>query len=329
MGSGCMGLFDKLFGKKQQQETLDQGLQKTREGFFTKITKAIAGKSTVDEEVLDDVEDALVSADVGIETTVEIINRIEKRVAKDKYIGTGELNAILKSEIEAILVAAPQDTSYINYELPAGHKPHIILVVGVNGVGKTTTIGKLAHNFSKAGKSVLLGAADTFRAAAVDQLTIWSERTNVPIVKKEMGSDPASVAYDTVISGVAKNVDVIIIDTAGRLHNKAYLMDELTKIKRVIQKVIPEAPHEVMLVLDGSTGQNALEQAKHFTAATEVTGITITKLDGTAKGGVVLAIAHQFQIPVKFIGVGEKATDLLVFDKHQFVDGLFNLGEKV
>lgn len=324
-----MGLFDKLFGKKQQQETLEQGLQKTREGFFSKITKAIAGKSTVDEEVLDDVEDALVSADVGIETTVEIINRIEKRVAKDKYIGTGELNAILKSEIENVLVTAPQDTSYENYELPAGHKPHVILVVGVNGVGKTTTIGKLAHNFSKAGKSVLLGAADTFRAAAVDQLTIWSERTNVPIVKKEMGSDPASVAYDTIISGVAKNVDVIIIDTAGRLHNKAHLMDELTKIKRVIQKVIPEAPHEVMLVLDGSTGQNALEQARHFTAATDVTALTITKLDGTAKGGVVLAIAHQFKIPVKFIGVGEKATDLLVFDKHQFVEGLFNLADKV
>ena len=324
-----MGLFDKLFGKKQQQETLDLGLQKTREGFFGKITKAIAGKSTVDEEVLDDVEDALVSADVGIETTVEIINRIEKRVARDKYIGTGELNAILKNEIENVLITAPQDTSYENYELPAGHKPHVILVVGVNGVGKTTTIGKLAHNFSKAGKSVLLGAADTFRAAAVDQLTIWSERTNVPIVKKEMGSDPASVAYDTIISGVAKNVDVIIIDTAGRLHNKAHLMDELTKIKRVIQKVIPAAPHEVMLVLDGSTGQNALEQAKHFTAATDVTGITITKLDGTAKGGVVLAIAHQFKIPVKFIGVGEKATDLLVFDKRQFVEGLFNLGEKV
>jgi len=323
-----MGLFDKLFGKKQQQETLDQGLQKTREGFFSKITKAIAGKSTVDEEVLDDVEDALVSADVGIETTVEIINRIEKRVARDKYIGTSELNAILKSEIENVLITAPQDTSYENYELPAGHKPHVILVVGVNGVGKTTTIGKLAHNFSQAGKSVLLGAADTFRAAAVDQLTIWSERTNVPIVKKEMGSDPASVAYDTIISGVAKNVDVIIIDTAGRLHNKAYLMDELTKIKRVIQKVIPEAPHEVMLVLDGSTGQNALEQAKHFTAATDVTALTITKLDGTAKGGVVLAIAHQFKIPVKFIGVGEKATDLLVFNKQQFVEGLFNLGEK-
>lgn len=322
-----MGLFDKLFGKKQQQETLDQGLQKTREGFFGKITKAIAGKSTIDAEVLDNVEDALVSADVGIETTVEIINRIEKRVARDKYIGTNELNTILKTEIENVLVTAPQDLSYENYELPAGHRPHVILVVGVNGVGKTTTIGKLAHNFSLAGKSVLLGAADTFRAAAVDQLTIWSERTNVPIVKKEMGSDPASVAYDTVISGVAKEVDVIIIDTAGRLHNKVHLMDELTKIKRVIQKVIPEAPHEVMLVLDGSTGQNALEQAKHFTAATDVSAITITKLDGTAKGGVVLAIAHQFKIPVKFIGVGEKAEDLLVFDKHQFVEGLFNLGE--
>jgi fused signal recognition particle receptor len=322
-----MGLFDKLFGKKQQQESLGQGLQKTREGFFGKITKAIAGKSTIDAEVLDSVEDALVGADVGIETTVEIINRIEKRVATDKYIGTSELNAILKSEIENVLVTAPQDLSYENYALPTGHQPHVILVVGVNGVGKTTTIGKLAHNFSIAGKSVLLGAADTFRAAAVDQLTIWSERTNVPIVKKEMGSDPASVAYDTMISGVARGVDVIIIDTAGRLHNKAHLMDELTKIKRVIQKVIPEAPHEVMLVLDGSTGQNALEQAKHFTAATDVTGITITKLDGTAKGGVVLAIAHQFKIPVKFIGVGEKAEDLLVFDKHQFVEGLFNLGQ--
>lgn len=318
-----MGLFDKLFGKKEQKESLDQGLQKTKEGFFSKITKAIAGKSTVDEEVLDNLEDALISADVGIETTVEIIERIEKRVAKDKYLNTSELNSILKEEIENMLVDAPQDTSYKSYELPSGHTPHIILVVGVNGVGKTTTIGKLAHNFSLAGKSVLLGAADTFRAAAVDQLTIWSERTNVPIVKKEMGSDPASVAYDTIISGVARNSDVIIIDTAGRLHNKAYLMDELTKIKRVIQKVIPEAPHEVMLVLDGSTGQNALEQAKHFTAATDVTALTITKLDGTAKGGVVLAIAHQFKIPVKFIGVGEKATDLLVFDKKEFVDGLF------
>ena len=319
-----MGLFDKLFGKKQQQQSLDQGLQKTREGFFSKITKAIAGKSTVDTEVLDNLEDALVSADVGIETTVKIIEQIEKRVAKDKYLNTAELNKILKEEIQQILIGAPQDSSYENYELPSGHKPHIILVVGVNGVGKTTTIGKLAHNFSKAGKSVLLGAADTFRAAAVDQLTIWSERTGVPIVKKEMGSDPAAVAFDTVKSGVAKNVDVILIDTAGRLHNKAYLMDELTKIKRVIQKVIPDAPHEVMLVLDGSTGQNAIEQARHFTAATDVTALTITKLDGTAKGGVVLAIANQFKIPVKFIGVGEKATDLLVFDKQQFVEGLFS-----
>ena len=319
-----MGLFDKLFGKKQQQESLEQGLQKTREGFFNKITKAIAGKSTVDAEVLDDLEDALVSADVGIETTVKIIEQIEARVAKDKYLNTSELNKILKEEVQNILVAAPHDSSYENYELPAGHKPHVILVVGVNGVGKTTTIGKLAHNFSKAGKSVLLGAADTFRAAAVDQLTIWSERTGVDIVKKEMGSDPASVAFDTVKSGVAKNVDVIIIDTAGRLHNKIHLMDELSKIKKVIQKVIPLAPHEVMLVLDGSTGQNALEQAKHFTAATDVTALTVTKLDGTAKGGVVLAIASQFKIPVKFIGVGEKAEDLLVFDKQLFVEGLFN-----
>lgn len=322
-----MGLFDKLFGKKQQQESLEQGLQKTREGFFSKITKAIAGKSTVDTEVLDNLEDALISADVGIETTVKIIDQIEKRVARDKYLNTTELNKILREEIQATLVAAPQDSSYENYELPAGHKPHIILVVGVNGVGKTTTIGKLAHNFSKAGKSVLLGAADTFRAAAVDQLTIWSDRTGVPIVKKDMGSDPAAVAFDTVNSGVAKGVDVILIDTAGRLHNKAHLMDELSKIKRVIQKVIPDAPHEVMLVLDGSTGQNALEQAKHFTAATDVTALTVTKLDGTAKGGVVLAIANQFKIPVKFIGVGEKAEDLLVFDKQLFVDGLFTPGE--
>ncbi len=320
-----MGFFDKIFGKKQQQESIDQGLQKTREGFLGKISRAIAGKSTVDEEVLDQVEDALVTADIGVETTVKIIDALEARVAKDKYLNTAELNTILKDEIKNLLVSAPQDSSYNNYELPAGHKPHIILVVGVNGVGKTTTIGKLAHNFSLAGKSVLLGAADTFRAAAVDQLTIWSERTNVPIVKKEMGSDPASVAFDTVKSGLVKNADVVLIDTAGRLHNKAHLMDELSKIKKVIQKVIPEAPHEVMLVLDGSTGQNALEQARHFTAATDVTALTITKLDGTAKGGVVLAIANQFKIPVKFIGVGEKAEDLLVFDKDQFVNGLFQL----
>jgi len=320
-----MGLFDKIFGKKQQQETLEGGLQKTKEGFFGKIAKAIIGKSTIDADVLDEVENALVSADVGIATTVKIIERLEARVNEDKYMNSSELNGLIKKEIKELLVEASLANNYINYELPQGHKPHVMLIVGVNGVGKTTTIGKLAHNFTLAGKSVLLGAADTFRAAAVDQLTIWSERTNVPIVKKEMGSDPASVAYDTIISGVSKNVDVILIDTAGRLHNKAHLMDELTKIKRVIQKVIPEAPHEVMLVLDGSTGQNALEQAKQFTAATDVTALAITKLDGTAKGGVVLAIADQFKIPVKFIGVGEKATDLLVFDKDEFVDSLFSL----
>jgi fused signal recognition particle receptor len=318
-----MGIFDKIFGKKEQKETLDQGLEKTKAGFFDKITKAIAGKSTVDEEVLDDLENALVSADVGVDTTVKIIDGIEKRVAKDKYVNTNELNRILKEEIQSILVDAPQDTSYENYELPSGHKPHVILVVGVNGVGKTTTIGKLAHNFSLAGKSVLLGAADTFRAAAVDQLNIWSERTNVPIVKHAMGSDPSAVAFDAVQSAVARNADVVIIDTAGRLHNKIHLMDELNKIKRSVNKALPGAPHEVMLVLDGSTGQNALEQARHFTAATDVSALTITKLDGTAKGGVVLAIADQFKIPVKFIGVGEKATDLLVFDKKDFVDSLF------
>ena len=321
-----MGLFDKLFGKKEK-ETLDQGLQKTKEGFLSKITKAIAGKSTVDEEVLDNLEDALVSADVGIDTTVQIIDRIEKRVAKDKYLSTSELNKILQQEIETLLVDAPEGNQY-TFTSPMPANPYVILVVGVNGVGKTTTIGKLANNFKKAGKSVLLGAADTFRAAAVDQLTIWSERAGVPIVKQDMGSDPAAVAFDTVQSGVAKGNNIIIIDTAGRLHNKAHLMDELGKIKRVIQKVIPDAPHEVMLVLDGSTGQNALEQAKHFTAATDVTALTITKLDGTAKGGVVLAIANQFKIPVKFIGVGEKMDDLLVFDKHEFVDSLFNLEKK-
>ena len=318
-----MGILDKILGKKKHEESLEQGLQKTREGFFGKITRAIAGKSKVDEEVLDNLEDALVSADVGIDTTVKIIDRIEQRVAKDKYLNTSELTRVLREEIQDILVSAPGDSNYDDYALPSGHKPHVILVVGVNGVGKTTTIGKLAYNFSQAGQTVLLGAADTFRAAAVDQLTIWSERTGVPIVKKEMGSDPAAVAYDTVVSGVARKSDVIIIDTAGRLHNKAHLMDELSKIKRVIQKVIPAAPHEVMLVLDGSTGQNAVEQARHFTAATEVTCLTITKLDGTAKGGVVLAIADQFRIPVKFIGVGERVEDLLIFDKKLFVEGLF------
>lgn len=320
-----MGFFNKLFGKKEK-ESLDEGLQKTKDNFFSKITKAVAGKSTVDEEVLDSLEEALVTADVGIDTTVAIIDRIEARVAKDKYLNTSELNRILQQEIEAILVDAPASNSYaFDRDLPI--KPYVILVVGVNGVGKTTTIGKLAYNFSKAGKSVLLGAADTFRAAAVDQLTIWSERTGVPIVKQAMGSDPAAVAFDTVQSAVSRGSDVVLIDTAGRLHNKAHLMEELSKIKRSVQKFIPEAPHEVLLVLDGSTGQNALEQAKHFTAATDVTALAITKLDGTAKGGVVLAIANQFKIPVKFIGVGEKMEDLLVFDKHEFVDSLFSLKE--
>ena len=321
-----MGFLNKLFGKKEK-ESLDHGLQKTKEGFFSKISRAIAGKSHVDDEVLDNLEEALVGADVGVETTVKIIERIEKRVAKDKYLNTEELNKILQEEIEALLVDAGEQNSYqFDSELPS--RPYIILVVGVNGVGKTTTIGKLAYNFKKAGKSVLLGAADTFRAAAVEQLTIWSERVDVPIVKQSMGSDPAAVAFDTVQSAVAKNSDVVLIDTAGRLHNKSHLMEELSKIKRVIQKVIPGAPHEVMLILDGSTGQNALEQAKQFTAATDVSALTITKLDGTAKGGVVLAIADQFKIPVKFIGVGERMEDLLIFDKHEFVDSLFNLDAK-
>ena len=320
-----MGFFNKLFGKNEK-ESLDQGLQKTKEGFLSKLTKAVAGKNTVDEEVLDNLEDALVGADVGIDTTVKIIDKIEARVAKDKYLGTAELNQILQEEIENLIVDAPAANTYtFNSDLPT--KPYVILVVGVNGVGKTTTIGKLAFNFKKEGKQVLLGAADTFRAAAVDQLTIWAERVGVPIVKQDMGSDPAAVAFDTVQSAVSKGSDVVLIDTAGRLHNKAHLMEELSKIKRVLQKVIPDAPHEVLLVLDGSTGQNALEQAKHFIATTDVTALAITKLDGTAKGGVVLAIANQFKIPVKFIGVGEKMEDLLVFDKHEFVDSLFSLSK--
>ncbi|HRO44044.1 MAG TPA: signal recognition particle-docking protein FtsY [Flavipsychrobacter sp.] len=323
-----MGLFDKLFKRnkeqQEQKEALDQGLQKTKDGFFSRITKAIAGKDTVDEEVLDELENALVSADVGIDTTVAIIRRIEERVKQDKYVGTSQLNQILQEEIMAMLTDASTN-EFATFDVPAGKKPYVILVVGVNGVGKTTTIGKLAHNFKKNGKSVLLGAADTFRAAAVDQLTIWSERVGVPIVKKEMGSDPSSVAFDAVASGMARDSEVVIIDTAGRLHNKAYLMDELGKIRRVISKKMPDAPHEVLLVLDGSTGQNALEQAKHFTAATDVTAIAITKLDGTAKGGVVLAIANQFKIPVKYIGVGEKMEDLQVFNKGEFVDSLFSL----
>ena len=318
-----MGIFDKIFGKKEQKESLEQGLQKTKAGFFDKITKVIAGKSTVDEEVLDDLENALVSADVGVDTTIKIIDGIEKRVARDKYINTTDLNRILKEEIQSILVDSSQDTSYKSYELPTTHKPHVILIVGVNGAGKTTTIGKLAHNFSLAGKSVLLGAADTFRAAAVEQLDVWSQRAKVPIVKHAMGADPSAVAFDAVQSAVARNIDVVLLDTAGRLHNKIHLMDELSKIKRSVNKAFSGAPHEVLLVLDGSTGQNAVEQARQFTVATDVSAIAITKLDGTAKGGVVLAIADQFKIPVKFIGVGEKATDLLVFDKREFVDSLF------
>jgi fused signal recognition particle receptor len=318
-----MGFFDKLFGKKEK-ETLDQGLEKTKQGFFSKITKAIAGKSTVDDEVLDNLEEALVGADVGIETTVALIDKLSERVKRDKYLNTTELNSILQEELAGLLVDAPDGLAK-GFDLAGMPKPYVLLVVGVNGVGKTTTIGKLAHQFKLAGKSVLLGAADTFRAAAVDQLTIWSERVGVPIVKQDMGSDPASVAFDTVQSGVARGSDIIIIDTAGRLHNKAHLMEELSKIKRVIKKHLPDAPHEVLLVLDGSTGQNALEQAKHFTAATEVTGLAITKLDGTAKGGVVLAISHQMNIPVRYIGVGEKMEDLLVFNKREFVKSLFSL----
>ncbi len=323
-----MGLFDKLFKRNKVQEeakeTLDKGLEKTKESFFSKITKAVAGKSVVDAEVLDELEEALIMSDVGVATTVEIIKRIENRVAKDKYLGTSDLNSILQEEMVNVLTDAPSQ-EYQNFDLPANKKPYVILVVGVNGVGKTTTIGKLAYNFKNSGKKVMLGAADTFRAAAVDQLTIWSQRVGVEIVKKEMGSDPASVAFDSVNSAVAKGMDVLIIDTAGRLHNKAYLMDELNKIKRVIQKVIPDAPHEVLLVLDGSTGQNAIEQAKQFTQTTDVTSLAITKLDGTAKGGVVLAIAHQFKIPVKYIGVGEQMQNLQIFNKYEFVDSLFSL----
>ena len=315
-----MGFFDKLFGKKEKQ-TLDEGLQKTKESFFTRVGKAIAGKTTVDEEVLDNLEEALVSADVGVDTTIQIIERIEKRVARDKYLNTDELNGILRDEIELLLKESGAD-NVRNFEVP-DKRPYVVLVVGVNGAGKTTTIGKLAYNFKKAGYSVLLGAADTFRAAATDQLNIWSERAGVPIIRQGMGADPASVAFDTVQSGLSKGTDVIIIDTAGRLHNKIHLMEELSKIKRVMKKLIPEAPHEILLVLDGSTGQNALEQARHFTAATDVTSMAITKLDGTAKGGVVLAIASQFKIPVKYIGVGEKIDDLLLFDSHEFVDSLF------
>jgi fused signal recognition particle receptor len=319
-----MSFLGKLFGKKEK-EILDQGLEKNKQGFFERISKVIIGKTTVDDEVLDQLEEALIGADVGVDSTLTIIEKIQERVKKDKYISTQELQNILHQEMASLLVDAPSDLQGFNP--PANKKPYIILVVGVNGVGKTTTIGKLAHHYKEAGNQVVLGAADTFRAAAVDQLTIWSERVGVPIVKQNMGADPSAVAFDTVQSAVSKNADVVLIDTAGRLHNKAHLMDELNKIKRVIQKQVPDAPHEVLLVLDGSTGQNALEQAKQFMAVTDVNALAITKLDGTAKGGVVLAIAHQCKIPVKYIGVGEQIKDLLLFDKDAFVDSLFNLNK--
>jgi fused signal recognition particle receptor len=315
-----MSFLGKLFGKKEQ-ESLDQGLEKTKQGFFERISKVIIGKTSVDDEVLDQLEEALIGADVGVDTTLAIIERIQDRVKKDKYVSTSELNQILYDEIANLLVDTPQDLA--GFQVPEAKKPFITLVVGVNGVGKTTTIGKLAHHFKAAGNEVLLGAADTFRAAAVDQLTIWSERVGVPIVKQNMGADPSSVAFDTVQSAIARKSDIVFIDTAGRLHNKAHLMDELNKINRVIQKQIPDAPHEVLLVLDGSTGQNALEQAKQFMAVTNVTALAITKLDGTAKGGVLLAIAHQCKIPVKYIGVGEQLDDLILFDKVAFVQTLF------
>jgi len=315
-----MSFLGKLFGKKEQ-ESLDHGLEKTKQGFFERISKVIIGKASVDEDVLDQLEEALIGADVGVDTTLAIIERIQERVKKDKYVSTSELNQILYEEIGNLLIDTPQDLA--GFQVPEAKKPFITLVVGVNGVGKTTTIGKLAHHFKAAGNEVLLGAADTFRAAAVDQLTIWSERVGVPIVKQNMGADPSSVAFDTVQSALARKSDIVFIDTAGRLHNKAHLMDELNKIKRVIQKQIPDAPHEVLLVLDGSTGQNALEQAKQFMAVTNVTALAITKLDGTAKGGVLLAIAHQCKIPVKYIGVGEQLDDLILFDKVAFVQTLF------
>lgn len=316
-----MGFFG--FFNKEKKETLDKGLNKTKESVFSKLSRAVAGKSKVDDEVLDNLEEVLVTSDVGVETTLRIIQRIEDRVAKDKYLNASELNVILKEEIAGLLSENNTDTPD-DFDAPLKHKPYVIMVVGVNGVGKTTTIGKLAYHFTKAGKKVYLGAADTFRAAAVDQLVIWGERVGVPVIKQKMGSDPASVAYDAVSSAKANDADVVIIDTAGRLHNKVNLMNELTKIKNVMQKVIPDAPHEVLLVLDGSTGQNAFEQAKQFTKATDVTALAVTKLDGTAKGGVVIGISDQFKIPVKYIGLGEKMEDLQVFDRNEFVESLFS-----
>lgn len=315
-----MGIFS--FFSKEKKETLDKGLSKTKENVFSKITRAIAGKSKVDDEVLDNLEEVLITSDVGVDTTLKIIERIEKRVAKDKYVTTDELTALLRDEIASLLTENNTDDGE-GFTLPQDKKPYVIMVVGVNGVGKTTTIGKLAYQFKKAGKSVYLGAADTFRAAAVEQLVIWSEQVGVPIVKQKMGSDPASVAFDTLNSAKANGADVVIIDTAGRLHNKINLMNELTKIKNVMKKVIPDAPHEILLVLDGSTGQNAFEQAKQFTAATEVNALAVTKLDGTAKGGVVIGISDHFRIPVKYIGLGEGIEDLQAFRKREFVNSLF------
>lgn len=315
-----MGLFD--FFSKEKKETLDKGLSKTKEGVFSKLARIVAGKSQVDENILDDLEEVLITSDVGVETTLRIIDRIEKRVARDKYINTNELNSILREEITALLTENDVEDAG-EFSVPEGKKPYVIMVVGVNGVGKTTTIGKLAYQYKKRGNSVYLGAADTFRAAAVEQLMIWGERVGVPVVKQKMGADPASVAFDTLSSAKANNADVVIIDTAGRLHNKLNLMNELTKIKKVMEKIVPGAPHEIMLVLDGSTGQNAFEQAKQFTAATEVNELAITKLDGTAKGGVVIGISDHFKIPVKYIGLGEGIEDLQVFRRKEFVDSLF------
>ena len=315
-----MGLFD--FFSKEKKETLDKGLSKTKEGVFSKLARIVAGKSQVDENILDDLEEVLITSDVGVETTLRIIDRIEKRVARDKYINTNELNSILREEITALLTENDVEDAG-EFSVPEGKKPYVIMVVGVNGVGKTTTIGKLAYQYKKRGNSVYLGAADTFRAAAVEQLMVWGERVGVPVVKQKMGADPASVAFDTLSSAKANNADVVIIDTAGRLHNKLNLMNELTKIKKVMEKIVPGAPHEILLVLDGSTGQNAFEQAKQFTAATEVNELAITKLDGTAKGGVVIGISDHFKIPVKYIGLGEGMEDLQVFRRKEFVDSLF------
>lgn len=316
-----MGFFS--FFSKEKKETLDKGLERTKQGVFSKIARAVAGKSKVDDEILDNLEEVFITSDVGVETTLKIIERIENRVARDKYVNSSELNNILREEITELLAENNNESSLEDFTVPPGHKPHVIMVVGVNGVGKTTTIGKLAYQFKAAGNKVMLGAADTFRAAAVEQLDVWGERAGVPVVKQKLGADPASVAFDTLQSAKANDIDVVIIDTAGRLHNKKGLMDELTKIKNVMQKVVPDAPHEVLLVLDGSTGQNAFEQAKQFVAATNVNGLAITKLDGTAKGGVVIGISDQFKIPVRYIGLGEGIEDLQVFHKNEFVKSLF------